>query len=67
MTLAIGMLFAAPFIGQVPYGLAVCLVGLGQVERDGLIVTFGVLAGLLGVMLSASFLYAVALAVRDLL
>jgi hypothetical protein len=64
--LAIGMLFAAPIIGQVPYGLAVCLVGLGQVERDGPIVMFGVLAGLLGVMLSASFLYAIAFAVRDL-
>ena len=59
MALAIGMLFAAPFIGQVPYGIAVCLVGLGQVERDGLLVSFGVLAGLLGAALSASFLYAI--------
>ena len=64
--LAVGMLFAAPFVGQVPYGLAVCLVGLGQVERDGLLVLFGVLAGVLGVMLSASFLYAVAVAVRNI-
>lgn len=65
--LAIGMLFAAPFIGQVPYGIAVCLVGLGQVERDGLLVLFGVVAGVLGVMLSASFLFALAVAVRNIL
>lgn len=66
-TLAIGMLFAAPFVGQVPYGLAVCLVGLGHIERDGLLVMFGILSGLLGVMLSASFLYAIAMAVRNFL
>ena len=64
--LAIGMLFAAPFIGQVPFGLAVCLVGLGQVERDGILVLFGLVAGMLGFMLSASFLYAIAVAMRDL-
>ncbi|MDX7950420.1 exopolysaccharide biosynthesis protein [Lichenihabitans sp. Uapishka_5] len=58
MLLAIGMLFAAPFVGQVPYGIAVCLVGLGQVERDGLLVSFGVVAGAIGAALSASFLYA---------
>lgn len=56
--LAVGMLFAAPVVGQVPYGLAVCLVGLGQVERDGLLVLFGCAAGVLGAALSAGFLYA---------
>jgi hypothetical protein len=67
MAMAIGMLFAAPFIGQVPYGLAVCLIGLGQVERDGLLVLSGVLAGVIGAMLSASFLYAVFKAVSTML
>ena len=66
ITLAVGMLFAAPFIGQVPYGIAVCLVGLGQVERDGLLVLSGVIAGLIGVMLSASFLYAVVVAIQNM-
>ncbi|MCW6508380.1 exopolysaccharide biosynthesis protein [Hyphomicrobiales bacterium BP6-180914] len=59
MSLAIGMLFAAPFIGQVPFGVAVCLVGLGQVERDGLLVVSGIVAGVIGTALSAGFLYAV--------
>lgn len=67
VALAVGMLFAAPFIGQVPYGIAVCLVGLGQVERDGLLVLFGVVAGLIGFTLSASFLFAIAMAVKSLL
>jgi hypothetical protein len=65
MTMAIGMLFAAPIIGQVPYGVAVCLVGLGQVERDGLLVLSGIVAGVIGVMLSASFLYAVFVAIQS--
>jgi hypothetical protein len=66
-TMAVGMLFAAPFIGQVPYGIAVCLVGLGQIERDGLLVVSGIVAGCLGVMLSASFLYAIFVAIEKLI
>jgi hypothetical protein len=67
MLMAVGMLFAAPFVGQVPYGIAVCLVGLGQVERDGLLVAFGILAGVIGAALSASFLYAIFRTVESLL
>ena len=67
VTMAIGMLFAAPIIGQVPYGIAVCLVGLGQIERDGLLVLSGIVAGVLGVMLSASFLYALFVAIQNIL
>lgn len=37
LTMALGMLTAAPLVGQVPFGIAVCLVGLGQVERDGML------------------------------
>ncbi len=64
--MAIGMLTAAPLIGQVPYGLAVCLIGLGQAERDGMLVVSGLLAGIVGAVLSAGFIYAVWLAVRNL-
>lgn len=62
ITMALGMLAAAPLIGQVPYGLAVCLFGLGQIERDGVLVLTGVLAGALGVVLSASFVYGLVMA-----
>ncbi|UDL95728.1 MULTISPECIES: exopolysaccharide biosynthesis protein [Lichenihabitans] len=67
IVMALGMLTAAPLIGQVPFGLGVCLMGLGQSERDGVLVASGLLAGVIGAALSASFLYAVILAVRELL
>jgi hypothetical protein len=50
---------AAPFIGQIPLGLSVCLVGLGLVERDGLFIIAGALIGAVGLMLSAGFAYAI--------
>ena len=66
-TMALGMLTAAPLIGQVPYGLAVCLIGLGQVERDGMLVMSGLVVGIIGAALSAGFIYAVWLAIQNLL
>jgi len=58
MTLSFGLLTAAPFIGQIPCGLAVCLVGLGLIERDGMLVIAAIALGALGAVLSASFIYA---------
>ncbi|MBX9875363.1 MAG: exopolysaccharide biosynthesis protein, partial [Beijerinckiaceae bacterium] len=49
----------APFIGQIPLGLAVCLVGLGLVERDGLLILAGAAFGAVGLVLSAGFAYAI--------
>lgn len=66
LLMSIGMLLAAPLIGQVPYGLAVCLFGLGQIERDGVLVLSGMAAGAVGVALSASFVYGVVEAIRNL-
>ena len=66
-TMALGLLTAAPLIGQVPYGLAVCLIGLGQVERDGVLVMSGLVVGLMGAALSAGFIYAVWLGIQKLL
>jgi hypothetical protein len=67
LLMSVGMLLAAPLIGQVPYGLAVCLFGLGQIERDGVLVLSGMVAGAVGVALSASFIYGVVEAVRNLI
>ena len=66
IVMAFGMLTAAPVIGQVPYGIAVCLIGLGRAESDGLLVLSGLVAGAFGAALSASFLYAIFLAVRGM-
>jgi hypothetical protein len=59
IALALGLLVAAPIIGQIPLGIAVCLVGLGLVERDGVLVIAGLVAGLIGLALSFGFVYAV--------
>jgi hypothetical protein len=59
LALALGLLFAAPFIGQIPIGLAVCLVGLGFVERDGILVLAGLAVGTFGVLLSLGFIWAI--------
>lgn len=56
--LALGLIVAAPFIGQIPLGLAVCLVGLGLVERDGVLIIAGAVVGAVGLALSAGFAYA---------
>jgi hypothetical protein len=56
---AAALIFAAPIIGQIPLGLAVCLVGLGLVERDGYVVIGGLVVGTLGTSLSLGFLFAV--------
>jgi hypothetical protein len=55
LVLSTGLLLAAPFVGQIPMGVAICLVGLGLVERDGLVVLCGVLIGLVGIALNVGF------------
>jgi hypothetical protein len=65
--MAFGMLAAAPLIGQIPYGVAVCLMGLGRAEGDGLLIVSGLVSGVIGAALSASFLYAIFLAVRQMI
>ncbi len=57
--LSMGLLFAPPLVGQIPLGIAVCLVGLGLVERDGIVVLGGLAIGSFGLTLSLSFVYAV--------
>jgi len=67
LALSIGLLFAAPVVGQIPLGVAVCLVGLGLVERDGVLVMAGLAIGALGVTLSFGFVWAVVAGVETLL
>lgn len=59
LVLALGLLLAPPFVGQIPLGVAVCLVGLGLVERDGVLVLGGLAVGSFGVTVSLGFVYAV--------
>lgn len=59
LVMSFGLLLAPPFVGQIPMGLAVCLVGLGLVERDGLVVVGGLVIGSVGLTLSLGFVYAI--------
>jgi hypothetical protein len=68
VVLAVGIVFALPpLVGQIPLGIAVCLVGLGLVERDGLVVLGGLAIGSIGVTMSLSFIYAVISGIDTLL
>ena len=66
LILALGLIVAAPFIGQIPLGLAVCLVGHGLVERDGVFIIVGAAFGALGLLLSAGFAYAIFSGIHEL-
>lgn len=67
LALSMGLLFAAPVVGQIPLGVAVCLVGLGLVERDGVVVMVGLAIGALGVTLSLGFVWAIVTGVETFL
>lgn len=67
LILSLGLLFAPPFVGQIPLGFAVCLVGLGLVERDGLVVLGGIIIGSVGLTLSLGFVYAIISGIDTLL
>jgi hypothetical protein len=66
LLLALGLLTAAPFLGQIPWGLAVCLVGLGLVEHDGLLIVAAIVFGAIGASISAGFIYAIFVAISNL-
>ncbi|GJD50958.1 hypothetical protein OPKNFCMD_3708 [Methylobacterium crusticola] len=67
LALALVLIVAAPLVGQIPLGLAVTLMGLGLVERDGIVVVAGLTVGVLGVLLNLGFVYAVFTAIVGLL
>ena len=59
LILAVGIIFALPpIVGQIPLGIAVCLLGLGLVERDGVVVIAGLVIGSIGLTLNVGFVYA---------
>lgn len=66
LTLSLALIVAAPVIGQIPLGLAVCLVGLGLVERDGIVVLVGLVIGSFGVLINAGFAYAIVAGIMSL-
>jgi hypothetical protein len=60
LAFALSLLVAAPFVGQIPLGIAMCLMGLGIVERDGAVVVAGMILGFFGTSLALGFVFAIA-------
>jgi hypothetical protein len=67
LVFAVALLFSAPFVGQLPLGVAFCLVGIGLVERDGLIIGVGAMFGSVGVLFSIGFVLAIMAGLMKLL
>lgn len=67
LALALGLLVAAPIVGQIPLGVAVSLVGLGLVERDGLVVLGGLGVGSIGLAINFGFIVAVIAGIDSLM
>ncbi len=63
---SLALLVAAPFVGQIPLGIAICLIGIGLVERDGLIIGIGAVFGAIGVVLSVGFVWAIITGLMEL-
>lgn len=66
LLLALGLLVSPPFVGQIPLGIAACLVGLGLVERDGAVAVAGMTVGALGLTLTLGFVFAIVSGVEAL-
>ncbi|MFG1290367.1 exopolysaccharide biosynthesis protein [Xanthobacter versatilis] len=53
------LLLPIPFLGNLPPGFAVCIFGLGLVERDGLVILAGFGATVLGLLITAAMSWAI--------
>jgi len=65
--LSLTLLVAFPFIGQIPLGFSICLIGLGLVERDGAAIALGASVGLIGIGATMFFNYAIIIWFLELL
>lgn len=53
LILGAALMVPIPFIGNIPPGIAVCILGLGIVERDGLMILAGYVASVVGLSVMA--------------
>ncbi|MFI4995990.1 MAG: exopolysaccharide biosynthesis protein [Hyphomicrobiales bacterium] len=66
LIVSLGLVCAAPLIGQIPLGISICLTGLALVERDGVIMAVAALFGALGLAVNFGFILAVVEGVMSL-
>jgi hypothetical protein len=53
------LILPIPFLGNLPPGIAICIFGLGLIERDGLVILAGFVATLLGLTVTALMTWAI--------
>jgi len=53
------LLLPIPFLGNLPPGFAVCIFGLGLVERDGGVILAGFFATVIGLLITAAMSWAI--------
>lgn len=53
------LLLPIPFLGNLPPGFAVCIFGLGLVERDGAVILAGFFATAMGLLVTAAMSWAI--------
>ena len=66
LIVSLGLVCAAPLIGQIPMGISVCLTGLALVERDGVIMVAAAFFGAIGLVLNFGFIIALVEGVMSL-
>lgn len=54
------LILPIPFLGNLPPGIAVCILGIGLIERDGLVILAGFAATILGLAVTAFMTVALA-------
>jgi hypothetical protein len=59
LIVSIGLVGAAPLIGQIPMGISICLMGLGLFERDGVVMLGAAFFGAIGLVFNFGFILAV--------
>lgn len=53
------LILPIPFLGNMPPGIAICIFGLGLIERDGLLILLGFLATIIAVIVTAGMTWAI--------
>lgn len=58
VALSVVLILPIPFLGNVPPGIAIAILALGFIERDGLVIVIGVLVSLAAIIISSAMAWA---------
>jgi hypothetical protein len=58
VALSVLLILPIPFLGNVPPGIAIAILALGFIERDGLVIVIGVVVSLVAIIISSAMAWA---------